>query len=455
MGGRLALAVFAAALALVGGSASAGGHARATDYPVLVLDRFEARFDNVNTTHYTATVSSKDNVPVSFTWRMVYLKGRCGNFTVVGGVGAAQDTGTVQTDTSGSTLNGQGYFVGEAGYNHDGCPFDQESGEQLTLEILRREPGGASCTITYSQFARERDEPSVPQESPSTTARGDCTYTVNPPPPPPQPPPPPPSATAPGLSAQEKEEWRLQALRFSASGAASGGAALALLLIPEPVSKGGAAVTVLVAGLQLLAAEYCVKKWKDPPDPNYKVLARAAFPRPARVRAGGGVTAAEAAALNALLRQSARIAGDDAAFLASIQRADGAHAAGDAEWDKRQSAQAAAFARAEAALLAARPALEAALAKSVAAAGFSRSVTVAEARTALARPAFPPSLDALLRAFGLRKADVERLHAAIAKVPPAAAAGPAAAKLAPARLASTERAGARLLQAIAERLARR
>ena len=137
---------------------------------------------------------------------------------------------------------------------------------------------------------------------------------------------------------------------------------------------------LVVAVGELATSVYYARKAKDPPDPNYKRLAEPNYPKPALLRASAGITKAEAAAANALLTNTARMAGLDRAFLTSLERAQGAYAARDASWDGKQSARAATFARAEAKILDARPALETALRRAIEAGGLPGRLTSAKAK---------------------------------------------------------------------------
>jgi hypothetical protein len=161
-----------------------------------------------------------------------------------------------------------------------------------------------------------------------------------------------------------------------------------------------------------------------------------------------------AGAANALLLNTARVAGNDGAFLHALERAQGAYAASNAAWDKKQSALAARYAREEAKLLEARPGLEAALRRAVEAAGGAGTLTVADVKRAQ-RGKLPAALVSLFRSFGLSPGKIAAFQARIAKVKPASAAGPVAPKLAPPAVAAAERAVARLLRTAAARLAKR
>jgi len=276
----------------------------------------------------------------------------------------------------------------------------------------------------------------------------------------PPPSPPPLAPSPPTIGNSDKVLWEGVATANFASGSAMALAAVSFLIIPvpDPFTKGAAGVSLVGAVIALGVGLYALHKANDPPYPGYKKLARPAFPRPAPVRAGGGVTRAEASAANALLGNGARIVGYDRAFLTSLERAQGAYRAKDSTWDRKQSNAAAGFARAEAKLLDARPALERSLQRAVTATLQSRRLSVADARAGLARfskAGLPTSATTLLRSFKVTTAEIASIRARIAKVAPSTAAGPIAPKLAPHTLAKADRTSARLLRRLATHLAKR
>jgi hypothetical protein len=283
-----------------------------------------------------------------------------------------------------------------------------------------------------------------------------CRRTSPPPPPPPVTPPPPPPPS-PRLTPDEKTALKRKAAVSAGLGLLSGVAGLGLLIIPspDPLTKGGAGVMFLMGSAELTAAAVWLELAKDPPDPNFKRLAKLSFPRLPPTRAGPRVTRQEALAGNALLGNTARLVGYNDAFLTSLERAQGAHAAGDRRWERTQSQAAARFARAEAKLLDARPALREALRRAVDAALPRARLSVAGAKAAtaqVARRALPSSLVSLLRALGFSTAEVASVRSRMAHVSPSAAAGPVTAKLAMPAVTEADRRSARILRAIAARL---
>jgi hypothetical protein len=276
----------------------------------------------------------------------------------------------------------------------------------------------------------------------------------------PTPPPPPPKATSPpSLRDIEKKGWE-DAAKFGFGGASALAAlafGCAVVPSPDPVTKGIALFGMIVSVGYFAYGEYALSKALDPPDRNYKKLAKLAIPHLPAIQPGSGVTAAEAGAANALLANASQMAGIDAALLKSFERAQGAYAAQDGTWDTKQSRSAAKFARAEAKLLDARPALEAALRRAVAKAG-TIALTPADVKRGVARIAragFPSPFVSTTRRLGIAPARLSAFRARVVRIKPAAAAGPVAPRFAPPATAAADRAGARLLRALAARLDKR
>jgi hypothetical protein len=248
------------------------------------------------------------------------------------------------------------------------------------------------------------------------------------------------------MTAKEKQEYKEAAIIAGASGATFGGATIALVEFPP-----AAAISLMGAGVCFLLEAYNGRKALDPPDPSYKGLATPRFPKPTLLKAAGGITAGEAAAANALLTNTARMVGLDRAFLTSLERAQGAYAARDLVWLRKQSAQASKLARAEAKTLDARPGLEQAVGKAMAAARHTQSVTAAQVRAAQ-KAGLPRALVALLRSFGVNASELATFRRQLASVSPATVAGPVSSKWGTPALARAERTTAKLLRTLAGRL---
>jgi hypothetical protein len=272
-------------------------------------------------------------------------------------------------------------------------------------------------------------------------------------------PPPPTSTSAPSLRDLEKKSWRDAATAATAAGVGFSGLAVGCALVPspDPVTKGIALFGVVVAIGYYAYGQYAYRKAQDPPDRNYKQLAKVVVPTLPKVRAGGGVTAAEAAAANALAASIARIAGYDAALVTSFERAQGAYAARDGTWDHRQSLAAARYARAEAKLLDARPALERALRKAIESAG-APALTLTDARRAtdhVARHGLSASFTSYARRLGVGGAPLAAFARAAGRAKPATIAGPVTAKVGGPAVTHAYRSSAALLRTLAARLAKR
>jgi hypothetical protein len=274
-----------------------------------------------------------------------------------------------------------------------------------------------------------------------------------------QPPAPPTSSAPPAIVSPEKAEWKDTAAVVFGGSAAFSGLAIACALVPspDPVSKGLAVVMLLISVGHMAYGQYALSKASDPPDKNYKQLAKLGVPKLPAIRPGNGVTLAEAEAANAILANVARVSANDAAFITSFERAQGAYAARDGPWDRRQSRAAAKYARAEAKLLDAQPALDVALKRAVAQANVP-PLTAADAKRATAsvvRNGLPASFASPAARLGITKAEIRAHEKRVAALPGRAIAGLVAAKLATPATARAHRTAAKLLRALAGRLAKR
>ena len=116
----------------------------------------------------------------------------------------------------------------------------------------------------------------------------------------------------------------------------------------------------------------------DPSDPNFKVIATpivATIPSIVTSNDTGGVTQAEADAFNALFANEAAVVGIGKAALTSANRAQGAHDAGDAFWEGKQTAAVQLYAAQLGALFGGQVDLLKSLRDALAAAGFSATAS--------------------------------------------------------------------------------
>jgi hypothetical protein len=297
----------------------------------------------------------------------------------------------------------------------------------------------------------------------SATITGSSTHTG----PEPQPcfrkptatPPPPKATTPPVILKPEAKEWKDTAAVMFAGTSAFSGLAIACALVPspDPVTKGCAGVMFVIAAAHFAYGQYALWKSKDPPDKNFKVLAKLVMPKLPKARAGNGVTPAMAAAANAILTNVERVSANDAAFITSLERAQGAYAAKDGTWDRKQSRAAAGFARAEAMLLSAQPKLDATMKRAVAKAG-APPLTVADARRATSsvrKNGLPPSFTSLAHRLALPHSEVAAQEKRVAALPVGAIAGQVALKLGTPSVARAHRTASKLLRALAKRLDKR
>jgi hypothetical protein len=161
---------------------------------------------------------------------------------------------------------------------------------------------------------------------------------------------------------------------------------------------------------------------EDPPDPNFRVLARPTFHAPPVVRpdAPTGLTQAGADALNAYIANGLIIADLGEAAMATIDKLGGARAAGDATWADKQEA----LLRAYSQMLLGRVQTQAGLLDAFAAvapdtAQQAMSIdNVIAAQAALAANGFAPDELSDFAALGLDAATVSSMKAAILAVDP-------------------------------------
>lgn len=147
--------------------------------------------------------------------------------------------------------------------------------------------------------------------------------------------------------------------------------AAACLAIPDSsVTKICAFGGGLSAGAVWLLSGILNQLALDPADPNYAVIASPIFPILQNLSTQPGITQAEADALNAWLSNLEQAIGYGRAAITSINRADGAYAAGNTYWEAQQMQAAAQYALKLSSLLSMQPALRAAVFDALQAAGF-------------------------------------------------------------------------------------
>ena len=300
------------------------------------------------------------------------------------------------------------YSLRWAHHADDGC--NHAGTEHLGRITVTAQSGSYECRATITgTTSHEGPQPDPCFKLPSTP-----------------PPPSPPSASAPSIRELEKKQWGQASVAATAASVTYAGIAVGCALVPEPASKAVTVLGIVVAGGYLALGVYYHYKSEDPPDKNYKRLARFVIPKLPPVGAGSGVTAAEAAAVNAFQANVARIGANDAAFITSFERAQGAYAARDGSWDRRQSRAAAAFARAEAKLLEALPGLEAALRRAVARASV-RPLPRSAVRKGLddvGERGLPPRFSTTAKRLGVSAAAITAFTKQVSRAKPATIAGP-------------------------------
>ncbi len=134
----------------------------------------------------------------------------------------------------------------------------------------------------------------------------------------------------------------------------AGVAAAVATPIPEPTTKAAAGVATAAGAYYVMKpvhalADYTVKTLEttqqDPPDPNFKKLAKPQPEKMPRLLPGRGVSPKAARKLTALARQLGKTEGYSRALTATLDRAGGAQIAKDTVWQGKQMAHAIKLAR--------------------------------------------------------------------------------------------------------------
>jgi streptogramin lyase len=156
-------------------------------------------------------------------------------------------------------------------------------------------------------------------------------------------------AYAPAVTARLAEAARpyqdlktaLLAMNFASEEAGLLGTIVKVIVIATPVGEEYAAWSTLRFIVSQAQSYTEGKLVDDPPDPHFRAIAAAPHLSLPRLRARRGMSAATARAFNRVLANEARIAGLQLAYLHAVERAQGARAAADDAWVKRQDLAAA------------------------------------------------------------------------------------------------------------------
>ena len=205
--------------------------------------------------------------------------------------------------------------------------------------------------------------------------------------------------------------------------AAAGVAAFAL--------TGGLAILVVLAAsvgtasaVRGIAAKIC---GDDPPDPKYKELFLPSVPKVAAVKAGNGISAAAAKALNRMIENRLRSGAYTIAWIRSIEKAQGADQGGDKTWAKRHRRAAAGYAREAATTLERDKSLSNAALRELKKAGFvDTGVSLAQVRKwqqRVRQQGLPGETARVLGAAGVGDARVAAFRTAVSKLDPKLVAG--------------------------------
>ena len=205
----------------------------------------------------------------------------------------------------------------------------------------------------------------------------------------------------------------------------TGLAGLAASIIADAAAEGD------VTAEKLAAMELRIIAQKDPPDPNYTVIATPVLSP--RVKVSRHVATALRRLLQGWVDNGRQLAADERAWLVSYERAEAAVVAGDRQWIQRQAAATARFARATASAMRNEAAILVRLRAAFNRPGFERvSVSVKQARRLRAyvkRHGFPKPLLRTLARAGATRADVRSMEAAFVSTPTRKLAGPIIARL--------------------------
>jgi streptogramin lyase len=366
-------------------------------------------------THYATPYSVRYMSPGPGAAWLVYIRA---GFAVAAASLDSAGAPTITTFTSPLESDGSGAVFGEA----SGIAYDKARGEMWLAagsDIVRLTPQGnldgfrvGSDTGPFSGagtlavgpdgaiWFTDPSDPRIGRLDPSS-APDRCAY-------------------APAVTARLAEAAKpyqdlkngLLAMNFASEEAGLLGNIVKVIVIATPVGEEYVAWSTLRFIVSQAESYTEGKLVDDPPDPHFKAIAAAPHLSLPRLRARHGMSAATARAFNRALANEARIAGLQLAYLHAVERAQGARAAADDAWVKRQDLAAAKNADDLAKAYAAEPRL---LAAERAAARHSplrrihvtrASIKRAKRRLAhgLPRPATRP-----LRRFGLSAADVSGL----------------------------------------------
>jgi len=139
---------------------------------------------------------------------------------------------------------------------------------------------------------------------------------------------------------QEKKKAKTVA-KYAGYFSAGAGAVTGVMAVVSAAVPGGqpnaVALAALTGGFGFLAYHFGVVA-SDPPDPNWRSIAKAKPIGVPRIPAGGFLGAAGVATLNGILRQMATVNGLEYAFYVSHNRESSAKAAHNSLWVKRQTA---------------------------------------------------------------------------------------------------------------------
>lgn len=230
------------------------------------------------------------------------------------------------------------------------------------------------------------------------------------------------------FSPEQKAEFAEASARARLLAAGLAAVAVPCGFFPEPgptkvcfaITAGSSATAGLLSAILAVMAT-------DPPDPNFTVIAQPMVLALPPLEVEPGVTQAEVEAINGWLRNRAEAIAVGRALITSLNRADGAAAAGDSFWEDQQLKAASEYAVQLAKLLEADPALRALVQDALEEASFPAiTVTASDVSTlqqTVAQNGLPDFLIEPLTQLGAHGADLAQIKQALITTDPTAAAG--------------------------------
>ena len=299
----------------------------------------------------------------------VHAKGRVNrvrNARIVPGRPAPQASSTVTvTITSGSPVSiitlkaGDKVNISATLNSNDPNENSADEGEPLMLQV----PGGSSYILKTYEMTADFNV-TAPASGPLTGyikgADGDesatITVTLN-------------SSKKDWFTEETKSAMREAAENLHVSGQFFLVVGFSEIIIPTPFTAAVGVVSNVFGILSDLSSITLSLLARDPPDPNFTVIAQPIVPTLPTLTVGPNITQAEADTLNALVNNQGQIIAYAHAIKISVDRAQGASDAGNTFWETKQVNAINAYSKQLAFLLAVQPGLMANTKQALQAAG--------------------------------------------------------------------------------------